>query len=374
MQILKYLFLIVVLSFIGLTVYILTQKGDYAVTRSKVVKAPRMIVFEYVNDYKNWETFSSWKKNDPEMTFTYPAKTMGIGASYSWQGNDGNGFMKTIFVKENDSIAQKMTLDGMPSEVNWKFKDTIGGTKVTWTTKGTINLMTKITSFFKGGIKNVIGNNYEQSLSNLDKTLRYEMKTFSIKVNGVAQRNSAFFLKQTYSCKQKSLIRNIKIVLPRMVYFFKKNNIQMAGKPFVIYNTIDYANDIVNFSVCIPTAEKVFLDTNSDMQSGEMEAFTCLKTTLTGDYSHLAETWKKAQKHITDNDFKQNFAGKYIEVYSKTIDDVKNPSKWITELYIPVFPKAVPVTPTVSNVSTPISTPRTETQPEPQETTPEEIP
>ena len=76
-----------------------------------------MIVFEYVNDYKNWETFSSWKKNDPEMTFTYPAKTMGIGASYSWQGNDGNGFMKTIFVKENDSIAQKMTLDGMPSEI-----------------------------------------------------------------------------------------------------------------------------------------------------------------------------------------------------------------------------------------------------------------
>ena len=61
MQILKYLFLIVVLSFIGLTVYILTQKGDYTVTRSKVVKAPRMIVFEYVNDYKNWETFSSWK-------------------------------------------------------------------------------------------------------------------------------------------------------------------------------------------------------------------------------------------------------------------------------------------------------------------------
>jgi predicted transcriptional regulator YdeE len=159
-----------------------------------------------------------------------------------------------------------------------------------------------------------------------------------------------------------------------MVYFFKKNNIQIAGKPFVIYNTIDYANDIINFSVCIPTAEKVFIDTDSDMQSGEMEAFTCLKTTLTGDYSHLAETWKKAQKHITDNDFKQNFAGKYIEVYSKTIDDVKNPSKWTTELYIPVFPKAVAVTPIVSTTSTTVSTPRTETQTEPQETTPEEIP
>jgi predicted transcriptional regulator YdeE len=374
MQILKYLFLLLILSFIGLTVYITTQKGDYAVTRSRIIKAPKMTVFEYVNDYKNWETFDIKKKEDVGIIFEYPAKTMGIGASYSWKSNNGDGFMKTVFVKENDSIAQKMTFDGMPSEVNWKFKDTIGGTKVTWSTKGNINLMTKITSFFKGGIQRVIGNSYEQSLVNLDKTLEYEMKTHSIKINGVTQRNAAFFLKQTYSCKQKSLIRNIKIVLPRMVYFFKKNNIQMVGKPFVIYNNIDYANDIVNFSVCIPTAEKVFLDTDSDMQSGEMEAFTCLKTTLTGDYSHLAETWKKAQKHITDNDFKQNFAGKYIEVYSKTIDDVKNPSKWITELYIPVFPKAVPVTLSVSTTSTTISAPRTETQPEQQETTPEENP
>ncbi len=374
MQILKYLFLLLILSFIGLTVYITTQKGDYAVTRSRIIKAPKMTVFEYVNDYKNWETFDIKKKEDVGIIFEYPAKTMGIGASYSWKNNNGDGFMKTVFVKENDSIAQKMTLDGMPSEVNWKFKDTIGGTKVTWSTKGKINLMTKITSFLKGGIQRVIGNSYEQSLANLDKTLEYEMKTHSIKINGVAQRNAAFYLKQTYSCKQTSLIKNIKIVLPRMIYFFKKNKIQMAGKPFVIYDNIDYSNGIVTFSVCIPTIEKVFVDSESDIQSGEMEAFTCLKTTLIGDYSHLSETWKKAQKYITDNDFKQNFAGKYIEIYSKTIDDVKNPSQWITELYIPVFPKAVPATPTLSTTSTTISTPRTETQSEPQETTPEENP
>jgi predicted transcriptional regulator YdeE len=369
MQILKYLFLLLILAFIGVTVYITTQKGDYAVTRSKVIKAPRMTVFEYVNDYKNWETFDNRKKENVEMTFEYPAKTMGIGASYSWKNSDGDGFMKTVFVKENDSIAQKMTLDGMPSEVYWKFKDTIGGTKITWSTVGNINLMTKVTSFFRGGIKNIIGNSFEKSLNNLDKTLVYELKTHSIKVDGVSQRSSAFYLKQTYSCKQKSLIKNIKIVLPRMVYFFKKNNIQMAGKPFVIYNNIDYANDIVNFSVCIPTAQKVFLDADSDIQSGEMEAFTCLKTTLTGDYSHLTETWKKAQKHIMDNDFKQNFAGKYIEVYSKTIDDIKNPSKWITELYIPVFPKVVPTTPVSNPTTTQVSQPNPTVQQEQKEAT-----
>jgi predicted transcriptional regulator YdeE len=374
MQILKYLFLLLILSFIGLTVYITTQKGDYFVTRSKVIKAPRMTVFEYVNDYKNWETFDSRKKEDTEMTFDYPAKTMGIGANYTWQGNDGDGFMKTTFVKENDSIAQKMTVNGMQSDVFWTFKDTVGGTKVTWSTNGKMDLTTKITSFFKGGIKKVIGNTYEKSLANLDKTLDYEMKTYTIKVDGVAQRNSAFYLKQTYSCKQKSVIKNIKVVLPKMVYLFKKNNIEIAGKPFVIYENIDYANDVVTFSVCIPTSEKISLDSQSDIQSGEMEAFTCLKTTLVGDYSHLSETWKKAQKHVTENDFKQNFAGKFIEVYSKTNDDVKNPSKWITELYIPVFPKAVSVTPSPANTSAEKTASNTETQAVIEPSIPEENP
>ena len=77
------------------------------------------------------------------------------------------------------------------------------------------------------------------------------------------------------------------------------------------------------------------------MSFGEIIAFTCLKTTLTGDYSHSKEAWIKAKKHITDNGLKENFAGSYTEVYAKTIDDIKLPSKWITEIYIPVFPKAI---------------------------------
>ena len=354
MNILKYLAILIVLLFLALTVYIVTQKGDYQVSRSMVLKTPRTVIFDYVNDYKNWETFNAASKEDDGITFTYPAKTAGIGGSYTWNGSDGEGFMKTTFVKENDSIAQKMILDGNNSTVNWKLKDTVGGTKVTISSKGSLGLLTKIKSFFAGGIKNVIGDSYEKSLANLDKTLAYEMKTYSIKNNGTVQRGAANFLMQTVSCKRKSLGRNIKIILPRMVYFFKKNNIPMAGKPFVLYDNISLTNDVVTFSVCIPTTQKIAIQSESDVASGSMEAFTCLKTTLTGDYSHLPETWKKAQTYSADNGYKPNFAGKYVEVYTKTIDDIKNPSKWTTELLIPVFPKEIPVVkPTVTSSQQP---------------------
>lgn len=127
----------------------------------------------------------------------------------------------------------------------------------------------------------------------------------------------------------------------------------MAGKPFVLYETTTLKTDEVTVSVCIPTQQLVALMEGSDVSSGEMEAFTCIKTTLKGDYSHRDALWKKAQDYILEKDFKPNFAGKYIERYTKTIDDVKNPSKWETELYIPVFPKVVPTVVTATTVSVP---------------------
>ena len=96
------------------------------------------------------------------------------------------------------------------------------------------------------------------------------------------------------------------------------------------------------------------------MSFGEIIAFTCLKTTLTGDYSHSKEAWAKAKKYIADNGLKENFAGSYTEVYVKTIDDIKQPSKWITEIYIPVFPKAISLPEPVVE-SPDISTPTSET-------------
>ncbi|UPT70411.1 MAG: GyrI-like domain-containing protein [Flavobacterium sp. JAD_PAG50586_2] len=194
------------------------------------------------------------------------------------------------------------------------------------------------------------------------------MKSYSIKVNGIVQRPSGFCLKQTVSCHIKSIPKNIKIMMPRMIHFFNKNKIAMAGKPFVMYDRYDVANDIATISVCIPVSQQINISDGSDVSSGEIIAFTCLKTTLTGDYSHSNEAWRKAEQYIRDNGLKPNFAGSYSEVYVKTIDDIKQPSKWVTEIYIPVFPKAVELP---ANVILPVST--TTTPKEPSATPTDEI-
>jgi effector-binding domain-containing protein len=354
MRILKYIFLLILLAFVALSVFVATQKGDYDIVRSKIIKSPKAMVFNYVNDYRNWENWGSWKQEDAEMTFSYPEKTIGTGGSYSWSGKEGDGNMKTIFAKENDSIAQKMTYNGSSSDVYWNFKDTVGGTKVTWRTKGSMPFMFKIYASVKGGAEKVIGNMYEKSLANLDKTLDYEINTYNIKANGVVTKLGGFYLQQTITSKISNLSKNLKIMLPKIIHFFKKNNIPMNGKPFVIYHTYDVANGITKFSVCVPVKEEIFTSPGSDITGGKLEPFQAVKTTLTGDYSHSKEAWDKALEYFTKNNLVKNPSGPSMEIYTKGIEQEKSPSKWVTTIYIAVNSKAVIAKPKVIPPTEPI--------------------
>ena len=340
MRILKYISLLLLLFFIGLSVFVSTQNAKYNVTRSKVIKNPRSVVFNYLNDFRNWETFVDWIKDDNSVKFNYPELTMGIGASCSWKSDATTGSLKTYLITENESISQKMIRNDEVSLISWKLKDTIGGTKVTYSGKGKLDFKSKVMAFFKGGINAFIGNSYEKSLDNLNKTLDYEINTYKINVNGVVNRPGGFYLKQFMHCKQKDVDRFIKILVPRMEHFFEKNKILASGKPFIIYHKYDRTNDDVGFSVCMPVKDSIHISPGSDIESSELPKYTSLKTTLVGDYSHTQIAWKKAFNYILDHNLERNRSGQVIEVYVKGRNDSKSPSKWITEIYVPVYPKA----------------------------------
>lgn len=338
MRILKYLFLLLLLFMIGLTVFVTTQKGDYDITQSKVIKTPRNTVYAFINDYRNWETFGSWLKDEKALKTRYSSESTGKGAYFSWKGIESTGNIKTLSVTENESISQKMDYDGSRSEVMWTFKDTLGATKVSWRSKGKMTAMMKIKAFFKGGMSSIMQELFEKSLANLDRTLDYEINTFSIKVNGTTTLPKRFYIGQTINSYDDKAIKNIKILLPKMMAFFEKNKIVMGGRPFVAYHNTN--GQVVNFSVRVPMRDSVYIMPGSEVESGETAVMYAVKATLTGDYSHLKAARKKAIDYIAQNNLKQNAQNPVTEVYIKTIKDSKQPSKWVTEVYVPVYPKA----------------------------------
>ena len=193
MQILKYLFLLLLLSLVATTIFVATQKGEFQLERSKIINAPKTAVFNYVNDYQNWPNFNSWMLDDENLKMIFPAITSGKGASCSWTGADGTGDIQTTTSKNNESITQKLNNNGTESDVFWYFKDTVGGTKVTWKTKGNLSFELKMYATLQGGVERKIGAEYEQSLKNLDKVLDYETNTYNVKVIGEVRKTATFY-------------------------------------------------------------------------------------------------------------------------------------------------------------------------------------
>lgn len=363
MRILKYLFLLLLLSFVALSIFVATQKGDFTVERSQIINSPKSTVFNFVNDYRNWEDFSSWVVEDPEMQITYPQKTIGPGASFSWEGKESTGDILTLFVKENDSIAQKMNYDGTSSSVFWSFKDTIGGTKVTWKTTGKMSFTMKVYTAFNGGINEIMGKMYEKSLANLDKNLDFEMNTYAVKVNGLVKKLGTFYLRQTFTSEISKVIKNGQIVFPKMITFCEQNNIELNGKPFIIYHTYDTVSGLTKLSFCVPIKNQILTSSGSDILTGKLEPFEAIKTTLTGDYSHTKKALDKAKTYINTNRIALDPTFSHVENFTISKTEIKNPSKWVTEIYYPIQPKAIPVipskafTPAVTKAAEAIKTP-----------------
>ena len=327
-----------------------TQKSNFYTSKSTFIKVNKSVVFTYLNDYKNWEDWGAWKEDDPSIQFTYPDITAGLGASFTKKGKNGTEITTTTFVNENDSIAQKVNLEGVSYDSFLKFKDTTGGTVLTWTSKGTVDFKTKIFATFSGGIDKLMGLVFERSLYNLNAVLNKEINVFNISVDGMIQKNGGFYLKQSTTCSKQDFQNKLQIMLPRMIYFFKNNDIKMNGKPFVLYDSKD--NDSLKFSVCGPLFEEIFLSENSDMQIGFLEPFYAIKTTLTGDYSHITEARKKGTNYLNSNKIIYDNTRKDIDIFTLNGTDVKSHSKWKTDVLLPIVYKIVTPVPIKQPVPT----------------------
>ena len=341
MKIIKYVFLLLLLALVGISVYIATQSGDYTVKRSTYIKVPKEIVFNYVNDYRNWDQWLDLDADPSDIQFNFSENTIGQEGSFSWTNGNQNGKFESLFVKENDSISQKLIIDDNTSMSSLTLKDSIGGTKLDWTVTGTADFTTKIKAAFQGGIVMLKAKMFQNSLNNVNAIITKEIKTFSVEVVGEVKIDSVYYVKQTATVKMREVNSKITSMMQRMDKFFKNGNMQMNGNPFVIYESTDTQNKTITFSVCGPLKEEIFVSDPSDVSIAKLEPFTALKTILKGDNSHRTIAIKRAMDYISEKNLNQNTALKHIDVYKVHASNEKSPSKWITEILIPIQTQTV---------------------------------
>lgn len=338
MKFLKYLFFLLLIVIIGLAIYIAVQPNDFNVTRTRTINAPAPVVYNHVNDYKNWEAWSPWIEKNPSTKLILPDQTKGVGGSYSWEDEDGFGKMTTIDTEENVSITQEMQFEDFPpSTINWNFESNEdGSTDVTWTMKGdNLPFGFKAYTAFTGSMEEQVGPDFTRGLELLDSVVVADMKKYSITVDGITQHSGGYYLYNTASCKISEIDSKMMEMMPKLMAYAEENNINIAGAPFTNYLKWDEDNNATIFSSCIPTTEKI-ISTKSDILTGQLEPFKAVKTTLRGNYDNLPEAWDKAMEYIPQYGLEFADDGPMLETYVTDSSKEPNPANWVTEIYIAV--------------------------------------
>ncbi|WP_298426065.1 SRPBCC family protein [uncultured Kordia sp.] len=178
MKILKYSLLLLLVVLVAGAIYVATRPSDYDVVRSKVIKAPIHMVFNNVNDFKNWEKWGPWHETDTTIVVTYNEQTSGVGANYSWTSKDGPGKMKTVSLTQNKSIEQVLQFaDYSPTDVYWNFEEVPEGTKVSWGMKNDkTEFVFKIFAILGGGMDKMLGDMEVIGLDNIEREVLAELE------------------------------------------------------------------------------------------------------------------------------------------------------------------------------------------------------
>ncbi|MCK0131952.1 SRPBCC family protein [Flavobacteriaceae bacterium F08102] len=336
----KYIVLLLLLLFVGTSIYVATLDKKYKVERTKIIAAPIEVVFDQLIDFKKWPAWSPWIEQEPSATLTYGTKSIGEGASYRWDGEKiGAGNMETIGVHEPDSITQKITFTApfeSSSAVFWKLKSVEGGTEVTWSMQGEMNFMMKGFMAFSGGIDKQVGPDYERGLIKLDSVSTAALKVFTVDVNGVKMHGGGYYMYSSASTNMKQLGDKIQELISKVEAFIDQNSISQAGMPFTLYHKMDQDNNAIILSCAVPIVEGVTPPVSSGLLLGELKPFKAVKVTLKGDYTNLQAAWSAGYAYIADNQLDADLTKPVLEMYVNDPEDFPNPADWITELYVPI--------------------------------------
>jgi hypothetical protein len=151
----------------------MTKPDILRVQRVATIKAPAESIFQVINDFHRWGSWSPWENKDPAMKRTFSGAGSGKGAVYAWDGNKnvGSGRMEILDASMPSKITIKLDFF-KPFEAHNTAEFTMlpqgDATHITWVMHGPAPFMSKVMQVFMN-MDNMIGKDFEIGLANLKK-------------------------------------------------------------------------------------------------------------------------------------------------------------------------------------------------------------
>lgn len=178
---LKIIFISLAVIIVVFLVVVALQPKEYRVARSASISTPPSAAFAQVNDFHKWAAWNPWGKIDPAMKQTYEGAPAGVGAVYTWSGNNevGEGRMTIIESRPSDLIRIKLEFFKPFAATNtaeFTFKPSDSQTVVTWSMTGEKNFMAKAVHLVMSMDK-MIGGQFEKGLADMKTVVEAPSKS-----------------------------------------------------------------------------------------------------------------------------------------------------------------------------------------------------
>ena len=333
MRFLKIVLYVIAVFFAIWIVVAFLSPSEIQTEQSIVINKKPGLVFNLVNNLKEWKNWSPWVEKDPEMKTIYGKKTAGIGAKVKWESqSQGSGEQTIVESRRPEFIRTEMIFNDWDGKTysNWIFEpEGENSTKVTWTLEGSKLpfLMQPLGLFWNSALKK----DYRKGLENL-KSYAENLSEMNEKLMvKVVDTDEIYYVGKRLEVTVDEIGPAMGQAYAEIMDFLEKKGIHPSGHPF----SINYQNgpEIYDFTAALPV-ERLPESGEGNIEIGVFNAGKAATITHFGNYESLDASYRILTKWIEDNRYR--VVGSSWEVYITDPETEKDTAKWETQIFFPV--------------------------------------
>jgi effector-binding domain-containing protein len=334
---LKKLLIAIAVLIVLLSIGSLFISNKYHIQRDIYIKAPASVVFDQINNLKNWNKWNTWLKMDPEMKITYNQIESGVGAQYQWTSknkNVGNGSMTIVKSVTDKLVETELLFEGEGNAVNGfsiePLKDSVKLSTYFDSDIGWNPFYKYMMLMFKGMMVDMTDNGLK-AIKELSESLP-------------AKQPSTYNIEQTdittaipyLAVRSKTGMENISQELGKsyamIMEEIKKQKLEMSKTyaPFAIY--YQWENNQFEFDAGIALDKPG--KSSGNITTGEFKPGKYLMLRYFGDYAGTEKAHKALQEYAKVNNL--TISGAPAEFYITDPMMEKDTAKWETDIYYPI--------------------------------------
>lgn len=155
----------------GFGAFVATRPAEYHIERHKTLTAGPAEIMPHLTDMEAFTKWNPWDELDPDMDKTFSDPKSGVGAYYTWSGNEdvGKGRMEILEVTETKVTYKLEFIEPFASEATTYVTLAPGenGTQATWGMDGENDFMAKAFTMFVD-MDAMVGADFEKGLDKLE--------------------------------------------------------------------------------------------------------------------------------------------------------------------------------------------------------------